>query len=100
MQTLISGWYNWGRTSDFTIERKEYSEHGLPWFNYFDGDREAIDGAKKLGKVKSVKELAEAKGGNYWFEQYEYVDTQVVKKIVSNGFQKSKKRKVEDRESW
>ena len=34
------------------------------------------------------------------FEKDESVDTQVVKKIVSTGFQKSKKRKVEDRESW
>jgi len=46
------------------LSAKEYSEHGLPWFHYFDGDREAIDGAKKLGKVKSVKELSETKGGN------------------------------------
>ena len=37
-----------------------YKQQGLPWFDYYDEDRQAIDTAVKLGKVKSPKELGAA----------------------------------------
>lgn len=32
----------------------DYSNAGLPWFNYYDGDKAALDGAKKLAGMQSV----------------------------------------------
>jgi hypothetical protein len=40
----------------------DYSAAGLPWFDYYGGDRKALKGAKKLRKLKSVKALGDAKG--------------------------------------
>ncbi len=48
------------------ISADQYSKAGLPWFDYFDADKKAIDGAKALGKIKSVKELAEDKSDDVW----------------------------------
>ena len=33
---------------------KEYSQHGLPWFDYYDDDLDAVDGAALLNKLKSI----------------------------------------------
>ncbi len=33
---------------------REYTEAGLPWFEYYGGDRTALDGAKKLAGLDSV----------------------------------------------
>ena len=41
---------------------KEYTKHGLPWFDYY-AETPAVDGGGTLGKVlKSVGELGKAKG--------------------------------------
>lgn len=32
----------------------EYSRAGLPWFDYFDGDQAALEGARKLAALESV----------------------------------------------
>ena len=32
----------------------DYSNAGLPWFDYYDGDKVALDGAKKLAGMQSV----------------------------------------------
>jgi len=40
----------------------DYAAAGLPWFDYYGGDRNALAGAKKLKKLKSVKELGAIKG--------------------------------------
>ena len=37
------------------MSAERYTRVGLPWFDYYDSDKEAIDGAKKLGKIKSIK---------------------------------------------
>ncbi|MDE2703356.1 MAG: hypothetical protein OXH91_09525 [Chloroflexota bacterium] len=37
---------------------KEYTEAGMPWFEYYGGDAEAIAGAEKLSGLKGVGELA------------------------------------------
>ena len=41
-----------------------YTEAGLPWFEYYDGDRTALEGAKKLAGLDSVaaKRLKMGKG--------------------------------------
>ena len=33
---------------------KDYSDAGMPWFDYYDGDRAALEGAKKLAGLHSV----------------------------------------------
>jgi hypothetical protein len=41
---------------------KEYNSFGLPWFDYYDGDAKALEGADKLSDLKSVDEMARDKG--------------------------------------
>ncbi len=41
---------------------KDYTDAGLPWFAWYGGDAAAIDGAEKLGSLKSVAQTGEAKG--------------------------------------
>ena len=42
---------------------KEYTEAGMPWFEYYGGDAEAIAGAQKLAGLKRVGELAGGTAG-------------------------------------
>ncbi len=39
-----------------------YSKHGLPWFDYYDGDAQAVAGSAKLKGLASVDQQAQAKG--------------------------------------
>ena len=39
-----------------------YTEAGLPWFDYYGGDAEAISGAEKLSDIKSVAQISGEKG--------------------------------------
>ena len=41
---------------------KHYTEMGLPWFDYYGGDAEAIAGAEKLKAIKSVAQIGREKG--------------------------------------
>jgi hypothetical protein len=41
---------------------KQYSEAGLPWFDYYGGDAKALEGAAKLSGLKSVAMLGKEKG--------------------------------------
>ena len=41
---------------------KEYTEAGLPWFDYYGGDAKAISGAEKLKGIKSVAQFDTEKG--------------------------------------
>ena len=41
---------------------RRYTEAGLPWFDYYGGDAQAIAGAEKLEKVESVARTAREKG--------------------------------------
>ncbi len=36
---------------------QQYTEYGLPWFTWYDGDRAALDGAQKLAGLKSTAQL-------------------------------------------
>ena len=44
----------------------EYTEAGLPWFEYYAGDKVAINGAKNLKGIKSVKNIKPKNGENFW----------------------------------
>ena len=41
---------------------KEYTEMGLPWFDYYGGDAQAIAGAEKLKAIKSVAQVGKERG--------------------------------------
>lgn len=41
---------------------KEYTDAGLPWFDYYAADREALSGSEELAKVESVLEKAREEG--------------------------------------
>jgi hypothetical protein len=41
---------------------KEYTEHGLPWFDYYDDNLKALEGSKELEKLKSVIQMGYEKG--------------------------------------
>jgi len=43
---------------------KEYTEKGLPWFDHYAADREALAGSEKLARMKSVLEKAREGGRN------------------------------------
>ena len=51
------------------ISAAEYTNAGLPWFSYYGGDKTAIDGAKALGEIKSIKDLAAEKREQLWTEE-------------------------------
>ena len=64
------------------ISAAEYTNAGLPWFSYYGGDKTAIDGAKALGKIKSIKDLAVEKREHIWTED-KLVSAPVVKSAGS-----------------
>ena len=64
------------------ISAAQYSEAGLPWFDYFDGDRKAIEGAKSLKQVKSIKSIADEKGDTAWPDEKSPKEYQV--KTITN----------------
>ena len=70
------------------ISAEDYSKAGLPWFDYYDGDRKSIEGAKALGNIKSIKTIAHEKRDPVWPEKKSSLDN-LVKKIkgmnVSDG---------------
>ena len=41
---------------------KEYTDEGLPWFDYYGGDAEAVEGAEKFTKLVSVAAMGKQKG--------------------------------------
>ena len=41
---------------------RQYTEAGLPWFDYYGGDAEVICGAEKLSGIKSVAQITDEKG--------------------------------------
>lgn len=70
------------------IYAEDYSRAGLPWFDYYDGDRVAIEGAKALGNIKSIKTIAYENRDLVWPEKKSSFDY-LVKKLkgmnVSDG---------------
>jgi hypothetical protein len=58
----------------------EYTRAGLPWFEYYDADRKALEGGDGLRGVKSVAEIGRAKG-DVPLPENESVDTLNVVKL-------------------
>ena len=48
-------------TTPFTS--KEYTDAGLPWFDYYDDSQIPLFGSDELSKLKSVGKLSQEKGG-------------------------------------
>ena len=48
------------------ISAKAYTDAGLPWFSYYGNDKSVIEGAKKLGKIKSIKQIESDTKSNVW----------------------------------
>ena len=48
------------------ISAETYTNAGLPWFDYYGNDQSAIEGAKKLGKIKSIKQIENDTNSNVW----------------------------------
>lgn len=66
------------------LTSREYQDAGMPWFEYYGGDREALGGAKELAGLKTVKEMGEVKGERPLPEN-ETVDTPVVINLGGAG---------------
>ena len=45
-----------------TFTAKEYTKYGLPWFDYYSDNSNALKGSKKLEDLKSVVEMGQDKG--------------------------------------
>ena len=57
---------------------EEYTNAGLPWFEYYSGDKKAIEGAKKLAKIKSIKDIIPKSGTNFWTDGSKMKDPKVI----------------------
>ena len=42
---------------------KDYTEAGLPWFDYYDRDRQTVEGTETLANLKSISKLFDDKTG-------------------------------------
>ena len=51
---------------------------GLPWFEFYADDKKAIDGAQKLGKIKSVKDITPKSGTNFWTDDLKLKNPKVI----------------------
>jgi len=64
---------------------KEYTNYGLPWFEYYSDNSTALTGSKKLQGVKSVVEMGKEKSDNPLPEN-ESVDPEKIIKLRKNPF--------------
>jgi len=70
------------------VSAKKYSKAGLPWFDYYDGDRAAIKSAKRLGKIKTIRQLARERRSGVWPEvkaKFDYVMKKIKRSRLSDG---------------
>jgi hypothetical protein len=58
---------------------KEYSTHGLPWFDYYSDNSTALKGSEKLKSLKSVVEMGKDKGDNPLPENEGVVPEKIIK---------------------
>jgi hypothetical protein len=74
------------------ISSEEYTDAGLPWFDYFDEDKKSIEGAEALDDIKSIKDIYKQKikglfGGDSSNQNQNVQDISPKKKnSISNGF--------------
>ena len=58
---------------------KQYAQAGLPWFDYYDGDAEAVSGAVRFTDISSVAEIGAQKGETPLPENESLIETRVVR---------------------
>lgn len=58
---------------------KQYASAGLPWFDYYAGDAEAVSGADKFTDLSSVAEIGAQKGETPLPENESLTETRVVR---------------------
>ncbi len=58
---------------------REYARAGLPWFEYYSGDSEALEGAEKYKALASLSEIAGQKGEKPPPENESLAETRVVR---------------------
>ncbi len=66
------------------LTSREYQDAGMPWFEYYGGDRKALEGAKKLGGLITVKGMGEEKG-EHPLPENESVENPVVITLGGEG---------------
>lgn len=69
---------------------KEYTKFGLPWFDYYSDNSNALKGSKKLDGLKSVNEMGKEKGEVPLPENESVTPENVVK--LRNGLKKDQVR--------
>jgi len=74
------------------ISSEEYTNAGLPWFDYFDEDKKSIQGAEAFNDIKSIKDIYKQKvkdmfgGGASSQNQKVHNISPKKKNNISNGF--------------
>ena len=66
------------------LTSREYQDAGMPWFEYYGGDKKALEGAKKLGGLTTVKGMGEEKG-EHPLPENESVENPVVITLGGEG---------------
>ena len=69
---------------------KEYTSHGLPWFDYYSDNSTALKGSGKLKGLKSVVEMGKEKGDNPLPENESVAPENIVK--LRKGLKKDQVR--------
>lgn len=72
---------------------KEYEYYGLPWFEYYDGDAEALEGSSVLGKLKSIAAIG-AEKKDVPLPENESVETERILKL-RKGMRRNQVRECE-----
>ena len=73
---------------------KQYTQAGLPWFDYYRGDAEAVAGAEKLKEVASMAQIAKEKGN--MLPENETLDVAHVIRLRNNGARQVREGEVMD----
>ena len=69
---------------------KEYTRHGLPWFDYYSENSTALKGSGKLNDLKSVVQMGKEKGDNPLPENESVTPERIVK--LRKGLRKGQVR--------
>jgi hypothetical protein len=68
-----------------------YNMYGFPWFDYYDADLKALEGAETLQALKSIAQLSAEKGENVLPENASFETTNIItvkksKSVREGGF--------------
>jgi len=63
---------------------KDYSDHGFPWFDYYDEKQTALPETSKLGGIKSIKQLEDELGKKILPDTPDEAKPKVVVKFIKN----------------